>query len=109
MTNHKYPPRDRPKGVPRGYVPSPIENRDPDHVLTVRQRKIMRAIIESLEQRGVSPTMREIGRVVGLRSAASVRYQLDTLESAGYLQHVLSSKEPFTTPTRALATPERDA
>jgi DNA-binding XRE family transcriptional regulator len=59
---------------------------DPDHVLTWRQRKILRAIRESVQQRGYPPSMREIGDAVGLTSTASVRYQLATLQRKGYLR-----------------------
>jgi repressor LexA len=57
----------------------------PGHVLTVRQRKVLQVIRESVEKRGYPPTMREIAQAVGLSSTSSVAYQLETLQSKGYL------------------------
>jgi repressor LexA len=54
-------------------------------VLTWRQRKILRAIRESVEQRGYPPSMLEIGEAVGLTSTSSVLYQLRALQRKGYL------------------------
>jgi repressor LexA len=58
---------------------------DPDHVLTWRQRKILRTIRESVQKRGYPPSMLEIGEAVGLTSTSSVSYQLRTLQRKGYL------------------------
>lgn len=55
------------------------------HVLTWRQRKVLRAIRESVDRRGYPPTLREICKAVGLSSTDSVRYQLEQLQEAGYL------------------------
>jgi repressor LexA len=56
------------------------------HVLTWRQRKILRVIRDSVQQRGYAPSMREIGDAVGLTSESSVSYQLSALSRKGYLQ-----------------------
>lgn len=56
-----------------------------DHVLTWRQRKILKAIRESVQQRGYPPSMHEIGEAVGLTSTSSISHQLDTLQEKGYL------------------------
>jgi repressor LexA len=61
------------------------EKPDPDHVLTWRQRKILRVIKDSVQARGYPPSMREIGDAVGLTSIASVSYQLATLQRKGFL------------------------
>jgi LexA DNA binding domain/Helix-turn-helix domain len=58
---------------------------DLTHVLTWRQRKILRAIRESVQQHGYPPSMREIGEAVGLTSTSSVGYQLSILQRKGYL------------------------
>ena len=58
----------------------------PDHVLTWRQRKILRVIRDSVRQHGYPPSMREIGDAVGLASISSVSYQLAALERKGYLR-----------------------
>jgi repressor LexA len=64
---------------------APPQKPDPDHVLTWRQRKILRVIRDSVQARGYPPSMREIGDAVGLTSIASVSYQLATLQRKGYL------------------------
>jgi repressor LexA len=61
------------------------EKPDPDHVLTWRQRKILRVIKDSVQARGYPPSMREIGDAVGLTSTASVSFQLATLQRKGFL------------------------
>jgi repressor LexA len=82
-------PKGRPGRKPKGSVPVVIpetaDKPDPGHVLTWRQRKILRAIRESVQERGYPPSMLEIGEAVGLTSTSSVSYQLRTLQRKGYL------------------------
>jgi LexA DNA binding domain len=78
-------PGRKPKGSVPVVVPETPDRPDPDHVLTWRQHKVLRAIRESVEQRGYPPSMREIGEAVGLTSTSSVTYQLSTLQRKGYL------------------------
>jgi repressor LexA len=59
---------------------------DIDPTLTVRQRKIVRFIGDWVREHGYSPSMREIGRAVGLTSTSSVEHQLSALEAKGYLR-----------------------
>ena len=66
-------------------VPETPDKPDPAHVLTWRQRKILRAIRESVQNRGYPPSMREIAEAVGLTTTSSVSYQLSTLQRKGYL------------------------
>jgi repressor LexA len=54
--------------------------------LTVRQRKILECIRDSVERRGFPPTIREIGDAVGLASTSSVSHQLITLQKKGFLR-----------------------
>src|SRR5215471_12334473 len=54
--------------------------------LTPRQRTILRFIHDWVQERGYSPSMREIGRAVGLTSTSSVEHQLSALESKGHLR-----------------------
>ena len=56
-----------------------------DPRLTPRQRKVLRVIQESVEQRGYPPSIREIGDAVGLTSTSSVSHQLKMLQRKGYL------------------------
>jgi repressor LexA len=62
--------------------PSPGAGR----ALTPRQRRILRFIHDWVQERGYSPSMREIGRAVGLTSTSSVEHQLSALESKGHLR-----------------------
>jgi repressor LexA len=65
-----------------GGPPSPGASR----ALTPRQRRILRFIHDWVQERGYSPSMREIGRAVGLTSTSSVEHQLSALESKGHLR-----------------------
>ncbi|WP_322656345.1 LexA family protein [Streptomyces justiciae] len=51
--------------------------------LTDTQERILRVIRETIADRGEAPTVQEIGAAVGLRSRASVHYQLVELEMKG--------------------------
>src|ERR1700722_5892728 len=82
-------PKGRPGRKPKGsgpvVLPEAPDKPDPGHVLTWRQRKILRAIRESVQKRGYPPSMLEIGAAVGLTSTSSVSYQLRILQRKGYL------------------------
>ena len=82
-------PKGRPGRKPKGSMPVAVPETpgkpDPGHVLTWRQRKILRAIRESVQRRGYPPSMLEIGKAVGLTSTSSVSYQLSILQRKGYL------------------------
>ncbi|TDE14002.1 transcriptional repressor LexA [Jiangella asiatica] len=54
--------------------------------LTVRQRKVLEVIRESVGRRGYPPSMREIGQAAGLSSPSSVAHQLGVLEAKGYIR-----------------------
>lgn len=56
------------------------------NALTVRQRKVLQVIRESISTRGYPPSVREIGEKVGLKSPSSVAYQLDALQRKGLLR-----------------------
>jgi repressor LexA len=56
-----------------------------DGDLTRRQRAILDFIRESSQRSGYPPSIREIGRAVGLASTAAVDYQLTALQEKGYL------------------------
>ena len=79
---------------------------DADEVLTWRQQKILQAIRDYVQRHGSSPSVREIGKAVGLSSTSSVASQLDTLEHKGYLRRdggrlrTVGSKLPGTARTR---------
>jgi SOS-response transcriptional repressor LexA len=78
-------PGRKPKDSAPVIAPQTPDKPDPDHVLTWRQRKVLRAIRESVQKRGYPPSMREIGEAVGLTTTSSVSYQLSILQRKGYL------------------------
>jgi repressor LexA len=58
-----------------------------------KQRKLSRQQIEifnyikrEILEKGYPPTVREIGKVVGLKSSSSVHSHIDTLEKSGYIK-----------------------
>jgi repressor LexA len=55
--------------------------------LSERQRQMLRFITEN-QQAGWTPSVREIGRAVGLRSSAAVHKQLDNLAEMGYINRL---------------------
>src|SRR6476646_4876138 len=63
-----------------------LPDRDRGDGLTVRQRKVLEVIRNSIDRRGYPPSMREIGDAVGLTSPSSVAHQLSALERKGYLR-----------------------
>lgn len=63
-----------------------LPDRGVDGALTERQRLVLETIRRSVDERGYPPTMREIGRIVGLTSPSSVKHQLTALERKGYLR-----------------------
>jgi repressor LexA len=70
-------PTDTREAAHDGHVPSPR--------LTERQTAVLNVIRDSVRRRGYPPSMREIGEAVGLQSTSSVRLELVTLESKGFL------------------------
>jgi len=55
-------------------------------MLTERRRKILKFIENAIAQRGYPPTVREIGRAVGLSSSSSVQFHIEVLKKAGHLE-----------------------
>lgn len=53
--------------------------------ITPIQQKIYNYLLEKSKD-GMTPSVREIGAAVGLRSTSSVQANLDSLEAAGYIQ-----------------------
>lgn len=54
--------------------------------LTDKQKHILEVIRTHIEQRGHAPTVREIGKEVGLSSSCTVKKHLDSLEVKGFLR-----------------------
>ena len=72
--------------------------------LTMRQRRVLEVIRDSVERRGYPPSMREIGEAVGLTSTSSVAHQLATLERKGMLRR--DPNRPRAVDVRPEAPPE---
>lgn len=53
---------------------------------TPRQRKILKFIDQTIKENGFPPTVREIGKAVGLNSPATVHTHLSTLQDRGYIR-----------------------
>jgi repressor LexA len=53
--------------------------------LTLRQRKIIKLIEDSVRTRGYPPSFREIGEALGLASTSSIAFEISTLSEMGYL------------------------
>lgn len=53
--------------------------------LTNTQQKMFDFIKSEIDSRGIAPSVREIGRAIGLKSTSSVQHQLDCLENKGYI------------------------
>jgi repressor LexA len=58
----------------------------PDPVLTWRRRRILRFLRDFAQQHGYPPSLREIGKAVGL-APSTVYYHRSVLEENGYLSH----------------------
>ena len=54
--------------------------------LTPRQQLVLAHIKDAIEMKGYPPSMREIGKAVGLTSSSSVAHQLRVLEEKGFLR-----------------------
>ncbi|HYN28488.1 MAG TPA: transcriptional repressor LexA [Dermatophilaceae bacterium] len=63
-----------------------LPERAPGDGLTVRQRRVLEVIRNSVDRRGYPPSLREIGEAVGLTSPSSVAHQLASLERKGYIR-----------------------
>lgn len=60
-------------------------------MLNKRELEILNAIINYIEENGFSPTVREIGKIVGLNSSSTVHGYLNKLEQKGYIERKANS------------------
>jgi len=74
------------RAIKDGNVQTFPDRTDAGDELTVRQRRVLEVIRDSIDRRGYPPSVREIGEAVGLSSASSVAHQLSTLQRKGYLR-----------------------
>lgn len=75
-----------PKSHPDGNVVALSDGIADANGLTQRQQLVLTTIRDAIAERGYPPSMREIGKAVGLTSSSSVAHQLRTLEEKGYLR-----------------------
>jgi repressor LexA len=54
--------------------------------ITIRQKKVLDIVEESLRDRGIAPTVREIGNAIGARSSCTVFKHLEALERKGFIK-----------------------
>lgn len=80
--------------------------------LTDKQQHVLDVIHRSLRERGQSPTVREIGDAVGVKSSCTVQHHLDALERKGHIQRdrykyrsIELTSAPFQPYTHALNVP----
>lgn len=55
------------------------------NALTARQAEVLRYVMQTLESNGYTPTIREIGRDLGISSLRGVTIHLDALQAKGYI------------------------
>ncbi len=60
--------------------------------LTERQKKVLKLIAKMIEERGFPPSVREIGRALGISSLRGVTGHLDGLERKGYIRRTSTAR-----------------
>lgn len=55
-------------------------------MLTNREKEVLEATINYIEENGYVPSIKEIGNLVGLKSKSSVHGHLKSLEKKGYIE-----------------------
>lgn len=58
----------------------------PRKELSDRRMQILDCIVRTTQERGYPPTVREIGKAVGLTSSSSVHFHLRALEKSGHIE-----------------------
>lgn len=53
--------------------------------LSATQRRIFDFIKSTIEDRGIAPSVREIGSALGMKSTSTVQYHLNALDEKGYI------------------------
>ncbi len=64
--------------------------------LTVQQARVLKAIKQYIHETGYPPSVRELGKRLGLKSTATVHSHLRTLERKRYLQRTAQKSRAFT-------------
>lgn len=58
----------------------------PDDHLTAREEQLLDVLADHVTDYGFQPSMRELARALGLRSASSVHHYITRLEAKGYVR-----------------------
>lgn len=59
--------------------------------MTEIRLKVLTAINEYIEREKISPTVRELTGIVGLKSTSSIHRHIDALEKEGYISRIKES------------------
>ena len=78
-------------------------------VLSARQKAMLDFIKEEINRKGYPPTVREIGKAIGLTSTASVHSHLLALEQKGYIRRDSSKQRALEVLDQASTTPAETA
>jgi repressor LexA len=68
------------------YTPNNDLPEEETRMLSQKQQEILEVIRQALMRDGQAPTVREIGKITGLRSSCSVQKHLNQLEAKGYIK-----------------------
>jgi len=60
-------------------------------MITIKQKRILKAISKYIDEIGYSPTLREICEMTGLKSPSSAHSYISKLEEKGYIERKESS------------------
>ena len=60
--------------------------------MTASDKIVYSAIVEFLKENGYSPSVRELCRIVGKKSTATIQTRIRSLESKGYISTVAGAK-----------------
>lgn len=56
--------------------------------LTPREAQLLDALVDHVTDHGFQPSLRELARAVGLRSASTVHHHVASLEAKGYVRRL---------------------
>ncbi len=80
-------------GLPQKRHPRARDRRGDRVSLTASQEAVLVAIRSLIESNGYSPTVREIGAAVGMRSSSSVHAHIEALKRKGALKPTLAGSK----------------
>ena len=68
-----------------------MKKKDPN-ALNKREKASLKFIEKQIDETGYPPSVREIGKAVGLKSTATVHGYLNTLSERGYIQKRITKR-----------------